>query len=107
MKGISSLLDQIVSQPQVQTAIVIFDSEMNLLQDFTFESAQTETYLKKHDGRALAEYGERAATASGAAIYDAVRYSVKLLEKQPDDSRHVLLLISETRDHGSHAVKAG
>ena len=41
----------------------------------------------------------------GAAIYDAVRYSVKLLEKQPEDSRRILLLISETRDHGSHAVK--
>jgi hypothetical protein len=41
----------------------------------------------------------------GAAIYDAVHYSVKLLEKQPEDSRRVLLLISETRDHGSHAVK--
>ncbi len=34
-----------------------------------------------------------------------MRYSVKLLEKQPEDSRRVLLLISETRDHGSHAVK--
>jgi hypothetical protein len=47
------------------------------------------------------ENGDR----SGAAIYDAVRYSVKLLEKQPEDSRRVLLLIGETRDHGSHAVK--
>lgn len=28
-----------------------------------------------------------------------------MLEKQPEDSRRVLLLISETRDHGSHAVK--
>jgi VWFA-related protein len=104
MKGISSLLDQIVSQPQVQTAIVTFDGEINLLQDFTFESAQTETYLKKMmDGplRNIGNGGDR----SGAAIYEAVRYSVKLLEKQPDDSRRVLLLISETRDHGSHAVK--
>jgi hypothetical protein len=32
----------------------------------------------------------------GAAIYDAVRYSVKLLEKQPDDSRRVLLLNRRT-----------
>lgn len=103
MKGISAMLDQIVSQPQVQTAIVVFDNNVELAQDFSFESARTEEYLKsmmEGPRRNMAE-GDR----SGAAIYDAVRYSVKLLQKQPDDSRHVLLLISETRDHGSHAVK--
>jgi VWFA-related protein len=104
MKGISSLLDQIVSQPQVQTAIVTFDGEINLLQDFTFESDQTETYLQKMMEGPLRNMGN-GGDRSGAAIYDAVRYSVKRLEKQPDDNRRVLLLISETRDHGSHAVK--
>ena len=38
----------------------------------------------------------------GAAILDAVGYSVNLLEQQPPDHRRVLLLISESRDHGSH-----
>jgi hypothetical protein len=33
-----------------------------------------------------------------------VGYSVKLLEDRPKDYRRVLLLISETRDHGSHDV---
>ena len=37
----------------------------------------------------------------GAAILDAVGYSVNLLEQQPPDHRRVLLLISESRDHGS------
>jgi hypothetical protein len=87
----------------VQTAIVVFDSDVNLAHDFSFDSAPTEAYLKAMmDGpRRNMEEGDR----RGAAIYDAVRYSVKLLEKQPDDSRRVLLLISEPRDHGSHAVK--
>jgi len=102
MKGISAMLDQIVSQPQVQTAIVVFDSDVSLAQDFSFESASTEAYLKSmmEGPRRNMEEGDR----RGAAIYDAVHYSVKLLEKQPEDSRRVLLLISETRDHGSHAV---
>ena len=104
MKTISSMLDQIVGQPQVQTAIVTFDNEINLLQDFTFESAQTETYLKKMMAGPLRDMGG-AEDRSGAAIYDAVRYSVELLKKQPEDSRRILLLISEIRDHGSHAVK--
>lgn len=102
MKGLSAMLDQIVSQPQVQTAIVVFDSDVELAQDFSFESSQTEAYLKSmmEGPRRNMENGDH----SGAAIYDAVRYSVNLLEKQPEDSRRVLLLISETRDHGSHAV---
>ncbi len=37
------------------------------------------------------------------AILDAVEYSVKLLKQEPEDRLRVLLLISETRDHGSHA----
>jgi VWFA-related protein len=103
MKGISSMLDQIVSQQQVQTAIVVFDNDVSLAQDFSFESAPTEAYLKSmmEGPRRNMEDGDR----RGAAIYDAVRYSIKLLEKQPEDRRRVLLLISETRDHGSHAVK--
>ncbi|HKD80048.1 MAG TPA: VWA domain-containing protein [Candidatus Angelobacter sp.] len=104
MKKISSLLDQIVGQPQVETAIVTFDSDVNLLQDFTFESEQTETYLRKMMAGPLREMGD-SGNSNGAAIYDAVRYSVHLLQQQPDDSRRILLLISETRDHGSHAVK--
>jgi VWFA-related protein len=102
MKGLSAMLDQIVGQPQVQTAIVVFDSEVNLAQDFSFDSAATETFLKSMmDGpRRNMPDGDR----RGAAILDAVHYSVKLLGKQPDDSRRVLLLISETRDHCSHAV---
>src|SRR5262249_7074859 len=44
MKTISSMLDQVVSQPQVQTALVVFDGEINLLQDFSYEPAQTEAY---------------------------------------------------------------
>lgn len=38
---------------------------------------------------------------SGAAILDAVYFSEKLLEKLPVGYKRVLLLISETRDHGS------
>ena len=102
MKGMSAMLDQIIGQPQVQTAIVVFDSNVNLAQGFSFDSASTETFLKSmmEGPRRNMPNGDR----RGAAILDAMHYSVKLLGKQPDDSRRVLLLISETRDHGSHAV---
>jgi len=42
---------------------------------------------------------------NGAAIRDAVDFSVRLLEKEPADRQRLLLLISENRDHGSHITK--
>jgi len=38
----------------------------------------------------------------GAAILDAVDYAIHMLKREADDRQRVLLLISETRDHGSH-----
>jgi VWFA-related protein len=43
---------------------------------------------------------------SGAATLDAVRYATKLLAARDDHNRHAILLISETRDHGSEAKPA-
>ena len=84
MKGISSLLDQIVGQPQVQTAIVTFDGEINLLQDFTFESAQTETNLKKMMEGPLRNMGN-GGDRSGAAIYGSIfgQAAGKATRRQP------------------------
>ena len=42
----------------------------------------------------------------GAAILDTVSYCIDLLEQQPKNRRRVLLLISESRDHGSKHVNS-
>lgn len=89
IQGLSAMLNPILSQPQNQVALVVFDSKVDLVQDFTDSSdaiAQGLNTLRRGDG--------------GAAILDAVDYSVKLLAKARQ-RQHVLLLISETRDHGS------
>jgi VWFA-related protein len=86
------MLNPILNQPQNQVALLVFDSQITLVQDFTNSSDAIEhglSELRKGDG--------------GAAILDAVEYSVKLLTKA-DHRQRVLLLISETRDHGSHSA---
>ncbi len=60
------------------------------MQDFTSDRDQVEVQLKK------LPWGDR-----GAAIMDAVAYSARLLGRRPEGRKRVLLLISETRDHGS------
>ena len=74
-----------------QVALVAFDSRATWVEPFT----EDEDSITKDLRRMPAGDG-------GAAILDAVGYSVNLLEQQPPDHRRVLLLISESRDHGSH-----
>ena len=94
IRGLSAMLDPMVEAGLGRVAIVEFDSHVWLVQDFSSDSeriAQNLRGLQAGDG--------------GAAILDAVDYSVKLLEKAPKERQRVLLLISETRDHGSQAAK--
>ena len=92
MRGLSVMLDPLVAEGRGAVAIVEFDSRVQTAQNFTGSSdkiAWTMKELEPGDG--------------GAAILDAVDYSVKMLEQVPKERQRVLLLISETRDHGSAA----
>jgi VWFA-related protein len=94
IRGLGSMLDPILRQPQTEAALLVFDSGLDLIEDFTADTGAIEAGLQE------LEPGDK-----GAAILDAVQYSVKLLNKRPKGRRRVLLLISETRDHGSHFAK--
>jgi VWFA-related protein len=88
------LLDVFLTDPRSRAALVGFDSEPQLLQDYT------------HDGDRINSDLERLQPGDGgAAILDTVNYAVALLETQPKDFRRVLLLISEERDHGSQHTR--
>ena len=94
MAGLAAMLDPVLSGHRNEAAFLIFDSRLNLVQDFTKNAEVLEEELKN------LEPGDH-----GAAILDAVAYSAKLLAKRPEGRQRVLLLISETRDHGSHFAK--
>ena len=90
IKGLGAMLDPLMSSGLTQVAIVEFDSHVELKRDFTTNADEISLELKnlqRGDG--------------GAAILDAVYFSESLLNKVPADRQRVVLLISETRDHGS------
>jgi len=93
MHGLGLMLQPLLAQPETKVAIITFDSQVHAVENFTGnENAVTRDLegLRAGDG--------------GAAILDAVNYSVKLLDGVPKNRKRVLLLISETRDHGSHSA---
>jgi VWFA-related protein len=85
------LLTSFIGDGHGEAALVAFDSQPVWVEPFTADTDSISRSLGKLPG------GD-----GGASILDAVGYSVNLLEQQPPDHRRVLLLISESRDHGSH-----
>jgi len=92
MQGLKSMLDPLFTLGTARVAVVEFDSHIDLTRNFTKDATLVEDDLRN------LQQGD-----GGATILDAVDYSVKLLQKEPEERLRVLLLISETRDHGSHA----
>jgi VWFA-related protein len=87
------LLQLFTGQGHGEVALVTFDSRPEYLEAFSQDTTYIEqdlAHLPPGDG--------------GAAILDAVGFSQHLLEDRPADQRRVLLLISESRDHGSHKI---
>lgn len=90
MAGLKTMLDPLFAGGTARVAVVEFDSQIRLTRTFTRDESLIDADLddlQQGDG--------------GARILDAVNYSVELLKKEPQDRMRVLLLISETRDHGS------
>jgi VWFA-related protein len=92
---IGPLFDLFLGQGRGEAAVVTFDSQPQLLTDFTGDTDEISKDLRK------LQPGD-----GGAAILDTVSYCIDLLEQQPKNRRRVLLLISESRDHGSKHVNS-
>ena len=92
MRGLKTMLDPLFALGTARVALVEFDSQVNLTRDFSRDETLIDADLMN------LQPGD-----AGAGILDAIRYSVGLLQKEPDDRLRVLLLISETHDHGGHA----
>ncbi|HVJ07571.1 MAG TPA: VWA domain-containing protein [Acidisarcina sp.] len=90
---IGPLVDLFLGQGRGEAAVVTFDSQPQLLTDFTDDTEAIGRDLQR------LQPGD-----GGAAILDTVSYCIDLLEQQPSNRRRVLLLISESRDHGSKHV---
>jgi VWFA-related protein len=91
IQGLKTMLDPLFAMGSARVAIVEFDSHLNATRKFTKDESLIDADLDN------LQPGD-----DGARILDAVQYSVGLLKDEPQERLRVLLLISETRDHGSH-----
>ena len=90
MQGLRTMLGPLFEAGTSRLAVVEFDSHVELTRNFTKDEALVDADLTN------LQPGD-----DGAAVLDTVAYSIQLLRNEPEDRQRVLLLISETHDHGS------
>jgi VWFA-related protein len=91
--GLASVLDAVIGNVPYRIAVVGFDSRPHLDLDFTADKAAAADAVSR-----------LSAGDGGAAILDSLSLGIDLLRKQPPAYRRVLLLFSETIDHGSQST---
>jgi VWFA-related protein len=107
------MLASIVGNVPYKVAVVAFDSQPTLLQNFTSNlDTAADTIASLTPGCTRQHHLENCASPlaihnlslgdNGAAILDTLGFSVDLLRNQPPEYRRAILLISETLDRGSH-----
>ncbi len=90
-----SLVNLFLGNGNGEVALVEFDSQLGFRGNWTGDTDELQAdldQLQPGDG--------------GAAVLDAAGYAINLLEQRPAERRRILLLLSESRDHGSKRVSA-
>jgi hypothetical protein len=93
IERMAPLLNLFLGNGNGRVSLVEFDSQVEYQGDWTSDTDEVEHDLERM------QPGD-----DGAALLDAAGYSIGELEHQPPNRRRILLLISESRDHGSKHV---
>jgi VWFA-related protein len=88
---VGGMIQPLITGDRGKAAVIAFDDDVRTFQDFTSDSTKIRAAFEKIQGRVI---------RAGRAI-DAVAQSIDLLETRPENSRRVILLLSESRDRGS------
>lgn len=91
LRKTSGLIEPLIIGQRGEAALLTFDSEVKVAQDFTADAAaMAKAFLALKPG----------APSSGRMI-DAVEQGVQMLRERPGNRRKVLIVISESKDRGS------
>ena len=94
LAGLYTMIEDITGAAPHEVAVVSYGTKPSLLGDFTSDPQKLRVAISTI----------KPCAEDGAATYDAVEYATQLLEDRENHYRRAILLISETRDHGSRAT---
>ena len=90
---IGGMLQPLISGEKGEAAVLSYDADIRVIQDFTRDSSKISGAFEIVQGRSI----------KTAKMLDAVMEGVKMLEKTPESYRRVMLILGESRDRGSAA----
>jgi VWFA-related protein len=88
---VGGMIQPLVSGEKGQAAVLAYDTELRVLQDFTRDSDKITGAFEIIEGR----------TIKSAKLIDAVAKGVEMLQTRPENYRRVMLILGESRDRGS------
>lgn len=92
IRKVGSMVEPLITGERGEVAMLRYDEEVTLAQDFTGDS---DKIVKAF--RSLKMRGDQARTVDAAAR------AIAMLHERPENRRRILMLISESRDRGSEA----
>jgi VWFA-related protein len=88
---VGAMIQPLVIGERGQAAVIAFDDEVRLFQDFTSDGTKIRIAFERIEGRVIRK----------GHMIDAAAEGIKMLETRPENSRRIMLILSESRDRGS------
>ncbi len=90
---VGSMIEPLIAGDRGRAAVMTFDAEIKVMQDFTSDGQKLRAAFEKIDGGYIRK----------SRMLDAVSVAAEMLESRPESSRRILFLLSESRDRTSKA----
>lgn len=91
IQRVGSMIKPLVIGDRGQAAVIAFDEETRVFEDFTSDSSKISSAFERINPR----------TIKSARLVDAVAEGVRMLATRPANNRRIMLILSESRDRGS------
>ncbi len=88
---VGAMIQPLLIGDRGRAAVIAYDDEIHLLQDFTSDGTKIRIAFQKIEGRRLFQ----------GRMIDATAKAIEMLSARPESSRRILLILSESRDRGS------
>jgi VWFA-related protein len=93
IEKVGAMIQPLVIGEKGKAAVIAFDDEVRVFQDFTSDGTKLRIAFERVHGRVIKK----------GYMLDAASAGIKMLETRPESSRRILLILSESRDRGSKA----
>lgn len=93
---VGGMFPPLIAGEKGEAAVLAYDDEIRLMQDFTRDSSRISQAFESVNGRNI-KIGK---------MFDAVMEGVKILKTTPESYRRLMIVIGESRDRGSKAKLA-